>query len=258
MAAATAVVTTAAAMLLIDAAHDGWYRYYILEIPSGIQFFRDRLIGFWSADIVPPLLVAWLFALFYLARPGPRDTRAFHVAMATGLIASAWIPRGNPGGYVNVLIPAFLAVSVLFGLGVHAVRHAVEELPSGWRPRAELGMGLACLLQFGDLAYDPRPWLPRASDAVAGRALVRTVTAADGDVWIPYHGYISSMAGKPAYAHWMALTQVLDREADPVRASLQRQIDEALASQRYALVVGSSKPFTNAPAGTPCATTSVG
>jgi hypothetical protein len=248
IAAVLAGVATYGAALAIDAAHDGWYRYYVFDIPSGIQLFLPRLVDFWRVDVLPPLAISWAVGLLYLLLPGPRRSRGFYLAMTAGLVAGAWIPRANLGGNDNVLIPAFLASSVLFGLGLHACRSRLASAPASTRRPAEIWLATVCLLQFVTLSYNPRHRLPTRADAEAGEQLVRRLSAVEGDVWLPYHGAIASLSGKRPYAHWMAITQILEREDDPLRDVLRREIDAAIGTRRFGLIVMSSTPFANSPA----------
>lgn len=234
------------ATLLLDGAHDGWYRYYAFEIPSQFTTPMPRLVRFWLVDILPPLAIAWSVGMVYFVTARAGSPRLFHAAVATGLIGGAWMSRGNPGGYLNVLIPAFLVASVLFGLGLHAARAALAG--AGALRGGEPWLGAVCVLQFLVLVYDPREYLPTQADRDAGHAVVRTIAAAEGDVWIPYHGHLATMAGKRQYAHWMAMSDVLTQSPRAaVRQALQNEIDGALRSGRFGLVIQSNHPFGDSP-----------
>ena len=232
--------------LLLDGVHDGWYRFYTLEIPSGYPMLRHRLVDFWRVDLLP-LAIAWVVGLLYIVAPGDRSRKLFYAAVAAGLVGGSWLSRGNPGGYYNVLIPAYLAACLLFGLGLHTARATLSRLDADAGARGEAWLGLAALLQFALLVYNPMHAVPSRSDTAAGHALLRTVAGAEGDVWIPYHGSLTAQAGKPSFAHWMAISDILESRRDSLRIGMQREIDEALRERRFGLIVQSTRPFGNMP-----------
>lgn len=245
--AAVAGAVMVGATVWIDAVHDGWYAFYAFEIPSGYQMLRHRLLDFWTVDILPPLAISWAVGLAFLVAPGAGRPRMFYLAVAAGMIAGSWLSRGNPGGYDNVLIPAFLASAILFGLGLHSARAALSAPGAEARARGEVWLGAACLLQFALLVYNPLYMLPTRADVAAGEALVRTVAAVEGDVWIPYHGNIGTMASKGTHAHWMAISDILESGRAELRERMEDEIEAALGTGRFDLVVQSSHPFLNAP-----------
>ena len=103
-------------------------------------------------------------------------------------------------------------------------------------------------MQFAILAYDPRNHLPTERSERAGHELVETLRQTPGAIWIPYHGYLATQAGKSPQAHWMAVSDVLiSTRAGEVRIALQREVEDAILQQKYDLIVLSSRPFPDFP-----------
>jgi 4-amino-4-deoxy-L-arabinose transferase-like glycosyltransferase len=247
VAGSVATVLMAGGALLVDALHDGWFLFYTFRLPQTYHVSAQRLVAFWRVDIIPPVAVAWAIGLYYFAAARDDSPRLFYAALVAGLLGGSWVSRGNLGAYANVLIPCFFLASLLFGLGVGTARRAVaasdERARNGW----DLWIAGAALLQFALLAYNPLAHLPRRGDAAAGRQFVQSLAAVQGDVWVPYQGHLATMAGKRQYAHWMAINDILDSGIDSIRVPLQAQIDSAIASRRFALIVLSNAPFVNSP-----------
>jgi hypothetical protein len=55
------------------------------------------------------------------------------------------------------------------------------------------------------------------------------------------------MAGKPAQAHWMAVSDILRHGRSDVRDRLRTEIERAISERRFALIVLSSRPFLDFP-----------
>lgn len=247
VAGAVAAALMVSAVLAVDAVNDGWFLFYGFQLPRTYSVLASRVADFWRVDIVPPLAVAWVLGMAYFARGLPGSPRLFHIAMAAGFLAGSCISRGNPGGYFNVLIPAFLLASLLFGLGIATARAAVAAATPSDRNSGDIWLAGACTLQFALLAYNPLAHVPNRADVEAGRAFVQSISQVNGDVWIPYHGHLATMAGKRQFAHWMSISDILESGIDSVKVPLQASVDSAVANQRFAMVVLSNVPFGNSP-----------
>jgi hypothetical protein len=242
-----AVVVAAAAVVAIDRASGGWFTFYSFELPRTYQVFPSRLADFWRVDVVPPIAIAWVIGLAFFTVRRPESPRLFYAAMAAGLLFGAMVSRGNPGGYSNVLIPAFLLGSVLCGMGVATIRGALLEAAPGARARGSAWLAAVCLLQFALLAYNPLAQVPRRGDTEAGRQFVATLASTEGDVWVPYHGHLATMAGKRQFAHWMAVSDILESGIDSLSVPLRASVDSAIGSARFGAIVLSNHPFGNSP-----------
>ena len=105
--------------------------------------------------------------------------------------------------------------------------------------------GTVELIQFWQLRYDPRDFLPSAEDSRAGHGLVAMLRAAEGDVFVPYRGYLSTLAGKRPFAHGSAVEDVLGGRDEQVQGALRREIEQALQQRRFSLVVVDSALVAN-------------
>src|SRR5262249_15125324 len=116
--------------------------------------------------------------------------------------------------------PAYAIAAMLAGLAIGQARTRL----------ATVVLSSACLMQLALLGYDPRGQIPRAADRAAGDALVALLASTPGDVLVPYHGRLSSAAGKGAHAHLMQVFDVLTigdargaRLADDFRSTIRRR-----------------------------------
>jgi hypothetical protein len=148
----------------------------------------------------------------------------FYPLFALGMIGSAWMSRLHAGAYDNNLIPAYAMISLLFGLAVAEVDFR------GVAPAL-------CVVQLLVLFYDPRAQLPAPGSREAGRELVGLIAATPGDVLVPQHGYLSTLAGKRAFAHSMAVHDVMLAGQAADAARLSEQFHQALAARQFGAVI---------------------
>jgi hypothetical protein len=87
------------------------------------------------------------------------------------------------------------------------------------------------------LLYDPRQQVPAPASRDAWRQLVNVIAATPGDVFVPQHGYLATLAGKRPFAHSMAVYDVM-RAGSPVDAArLTAQFHQALVGRQFGAVV---------------------
>lgn len=230
----------AAGTLILARVTHGWYVYYCYRLPSRHPMVPGGFAKFWTADLVPWLVPACLAGAAYVtlrATSRERGERFFYPLLAVGMIGSSWAVRAMVGAETNDSIPAFAALSILAPLGLHEMRRrAGAKRPRPYRVAAVLAQALL-LVQLFALAYDPRRCLPTAADRAAGEQLVARIRGIPGDVFIPHHGYLARLAGKPGFAHTLAMDNVFLDDSGPVRDALGGELGGALESKRFSAVL---------------------
>ena len=58
-----------------------------------------------------------------------------------------------------------------------------------------------------------------------------------GEIFIPHHGYLGLLAGKPDHAHTLAIDNVFLDDDGPARHDLEAEFLQALAEKRFAAVL---------------------
>ncbi len=221
----------AAAVLAYDRVSGGWFWHYVVDLPAHHPRHLRALWDFWFADLLGPLGIACLAALFYLVGRSGADAKRFHLAAAAGMLGAALAGRVHLGGWTNVLSPAYAEIAILAGLGLGvAIERAADT-------RSIAFVLAATAAQLAALAYDPRPFLPPPAHARAWSALVHAVAAMPGDVFVPAHGFVGPSAGKPPHAHQMAISDELRSRTGDAGEGLRREIRKALRDRRFAAMV---------------------
>jgi 4-amino-4-deoxy-L-arabinose transferase-like glycosyltransferase len=240
-------------ILLLDRATDGWFLYYTWTMPRHHDLVQSRFVGFWTEDLLRPLPVAVAAsAALLVALARARDYRRglFYLALLGGTAATSWASRLHSGGYDNVMLVVYSACAIVAAGALH--RALESRRVSDPRRRVPLHAALyaAAALQFLILVYHPIRQLPTAADRAAGDALVTAIAELPGDVYLPGHGYLATMAGKPAYAHAAMITDVIRAIEGPAKDMMAEAFGEALRSRRFdAIIMDSEFPPSCPPRG---------
>jgi hypothetical protein len=213
--------------LVLDRVHGGWFSYYTFVSSSRHPLEPRIFVLFWTRDVFARLGIASVLAVLYLVarrREDKGDAVGFYSCVAAGMMGAALLSRANVGGYDNVLLPAYAALAILFGLGVHAAQEGALLL-------------FACLVQLAGLLYNPFLQIPTARDRDAGRRLVQRLAAIEGEVFLPGHPYLLTQAGKPGHSHYVAINEILTHGTPEVRLSLAAELRGAMEKRRFAAIV---------------------
>jgi hypothetical protein len=223
--------------LAMNVATDGWYGYYVFDVPARHPIETRMLIDFWRRDVAAHLAIASGFCVFALVawrwidrEPGQpiRDSALFG-----SLLVTSYISRIHSGGYDNVLMPAAAGVAIYFGIGLAAARQASRH-----RPLLALAIILATGIQFLMLMYSPAQQLPSSAGREEGEKLLRRISAVNGDVYWAEHPWYSVVLGKSPQAQAMAISDVVRAGgAQSVRESLEDEMTVAVEQERYAAFV---------------------
>lgn len=212
---------------VLNAIHHGWYVYYVFMMPARMQRIDPVSADFWRQGILGPLAIASAVSLggLVVRVARDRDRRSwFYPGFSVGMVGSAWVSMLHAGAYDNNLIPAYAAISILFGLALAEV-----ELRNY--------TGAVAVLQLLLLWYDPRQQLPTSRSRDAGRALVSVIAATPGDVLLPQHGYLGALAGKRTFAHSMAVYDVMRAGKPADAARLAAEFHQALSRREFGAVI---------------------
>ncbi len=228
---------------LVERRTGAWFSYYVLGLPFQHTAAGAHLMGFWTNDLLRHLPIALGLAVFAVFHGGGEERgwrrRFSDSAILGAFLLAAYLPRLHQGGFDNVLIPAFAAIAIYFGVGFHlaATRFARKKA---------LGLGLAGLtaLQFGLLSYRPWAQLPSAAHRRAGRHLLETIARFPGPVYCPDHPWYLRMCGKPTQGHDMAIMDILRaRYSAEWKARLATEMKRAVEEERYDAFIVDDREF---------------
>jgi len=230
--------------LVLNRIHDGWFNYYVFKLAPHHYMLRHRIVFYWIEDLLAPLPVAGAAAIFYVYRrlaDSFRKEGLFYLLTSVGILGGTWITRLHTGAFVNVLIPAYGMIAILFGLGVHRILVYIKEgIASGQTQIVANLMSVVyfiCLVQFAALLYDPTHQVPKKADLEAGREFIQTISLIDGDIWVPGHGFYPALAGKKTFAHAGSIEDILRADPGPVAQRLRSEIEDAFREHKFSTLV---------------------
>jgi hypothetical protein len=242
--ALSTLISVGGSILLMNWLHDGWFNYYVFDLPRNHAIATNFIWEYWLRDILASMLVAVLLAGFYLLRRFRERDKAyfwFYFFAAGGLIGGAWAGRLNFGGFNNVLLPAYAMLAIFFGLAIPQVLNSVKKLPERQGARLEGIFYLFCVLQFLLLLYNPIPQIPTAQDRQAGDELVALLKSTQGDILIPSQCYLlilNKLTGE--CAHTSAVAELIGDfggEVTPQGEKLRQAYAKAFQERKYLMVV---------------------
>lgn len=225
----------AASILVLDRLHDRWFTYYIFHLPSLHKWDSAQFLGFWINDALnhfPILLVLGITTVVFLWRQKDSKATFFYLLFGCGCIATSWSSRLFSGGYDNALMPTVAALAVAMPALVKAVVSKSKSVSSAIR----FGLPLVLLVQFAMFWYNPAKQIPSDETRQSGLEIIRSISQFSGDVYMPYHGFVATLAGKKAHAHQMAMKEVTQYDTLMAR-EITEQLDSALSKQQFSLVV---------------------
>jgi hypothetical protein len=228
--------------LVLQAASNGWYSFYTVEL-LGQQtdwLGQDVIVGFWKTDILRHFFVSLGFGaagLFLIFRERRREFWEW-LALLAGALLCSFVARIKAGGYDNVLLPSVAVIGILLGIGWDRLCGAIQKNSNALRDASGIVLSVAVLYQFYHLRYSPADQLPTERNYQTGEAFIRYLADLPGTVYVPYHTHYSVMAGKETFAHQAALWDVLRGEA-PNRGKpiLTAEIEKAIRTGRFDAII---------------------
>lgn len=219
----------------------GWFLYYTSALPR-LHLIHSRDIGRFLpvliVELVRPLAITFGLVITHALLPPEtrRREHAFVPLLVAGFAAFSLLHRLNIGSVQNVMMPAYAAAGVGFGVAVGRLAGRARDAIPAARPLVA-ALYLVAMLQFAALVYNPLALLPAPGDVVAGRRLIAELAAVEGPIWVTSHGYYAELAGHEGQAHVVAIWDILRADTGPIRQELSDEIGRALVEQRYALIV---------------------
>jgi hypothetical protein len=231
VAAAVVVVAGSVGSVLVgDAVTGGWYSPYVVSQLLGHGVVARWLLEFWLVDVALPFALVLLAVTWWgwstfgvrgrdvtptvLRRWSGSDAGLVGAAVV-GLLMAGLAGRLHDGGYVNVAIPAHVAVSLLLGLVAGA---ALRDR----RTTRRLLIGVAVVV--GAQVIVMSQWhtdvVPSAADRAGGDAFISELRRLPGTVLVPSHPFYLRLAGRAPHASGIAIGDLMATRPNPAREAM--------------------------------------
>lgn len=234
------LVLAAAVPLWLRGAADGWFWYYVVDLPRTHAWLDEARMGFWKQDVLP-VAVAMAAAVLALARMfAERGRRALpYAGLLVGAVAGAWISRLHSGGFFNVLMPMHAAVAVLLGMGIAQLEREVIafERARSWVSPTEVGVVLLLAYQLMILPGDLDASFPKAGSAEKCAQFAAFVESIPGSVLLPDYRDPAHMKNARFGLEMPARDVLRAPEGDRGRAVLEPALNQAIAAKRFRAII---------------------
>jgi len=233
-----------ASSLLMNALTDGWYSYYVFDLPAQHAILSSMFSGFWTDDIVrhlPIALTACIIPFLGIGNTSNQKVdRLFQDFLILGsLFLASYLSRLHTGGYDNVLMPVYAAIAIYFGIGLAFSWKAVAGAAT-----VQAVLILAVALQFVALTYSPQQQIPSLLDRQQGERLQQLIASFPGEVYLSDHPWYAGDMDKPTQAQDMAVRDILRAsDSEEWKRLLEEAMAAAIVEQKYAALIVDFEDF---------------
>jgi hypothetical protein len=228
----------AAGMLLVgvyiaDKITDGWFRYYVFEIPAGHTMDMRYITSFWTHEMLLalPVCFALLPLLLFTVWQQEKAKIALYAGLFGALVVSSYLMRIHYGSYLNVLIPAHACMALFAGLTLAKMQQ---------HPKVNMLLVLAIIGQMGMLVYNPLPLIPTKQSAEEGNRFLAEIAKIEGDIFMPELQWVQTRVGKKSYGYSMAAYDIFRSdvgEKNYYRWRLGKELERAIREKKFAAIM---------------------
>ena len=200
------LITTIFGLLLINAISNGWFFFYIFDVPSNYHFSIISTESTFIKDFFYPELFFLLLSLIWLYLERDKNEVKFIGLMFLGFTACSFFSRANPGGYTNSVLPFCAAISIMAALGINTLIKRIYRFTQ--LPKFSISFLIFSILlvfQFISNDYSFEKQLPRKNDLDVQNKITQYIKSMKGEVYLPFSSYLNLSAGKKTYAHWISI-----------------------------------------------------
>lgn len=239
-------VAFAAGTYFWQSSSHGWYFYYVYAMPGAkskyFGYFRvfaalpAEVFRYWGIGL---LMIGAMVVMVRGRKFEVRDEEGLWMAMLLSAIGQFCLHRGDQMAGNNVLHPLATMMAIYIPYAVWRV----QESSAARRPGSSTALGglfeWGLLLQLASFVYIPThlPMLfPGAKDRAQGDRFLAFLRSIPGDVVIPAHGFIGTLAGKQTHTHCQVEDDVLVMH-DSVSAAYQAAWQRAYREQKFGAII---------------------
>lgn len=224
--------------VLLNYNTNGWYLFWMYEIPASQEWNFKYLLSFWSYDVFKHTSIIFLFSiiwLLYLIKDKDKKTMTFYLTLTIGIITAVWMQRLHLGGFVNANIPFYAIFSMIFLIGLNFILKKIE-IKSVNKHTVLIIFYLIIMSQLLALNYNPFKAIPTKEDLNAGKKLVEKIKNIDGEIFIPNHNYLLRFAGKKTYAHWVGFLDLMISKSK-WKEKLEQDLEQKLSTAFFKVII---------------------
>jgi len=240
---ATAAFLVPTTLVIVGANHasDGWFTYYVFEVPGQHEVLWDRWFPLLSEFFLRPVtFVSILAVLALVVRPRflrPRYRTGAYLVWLLAALGSSYSSLLHRDGFVNVLIPGYAVLAIVAALGYAWIRQQPRDHPSALGSKGVVVAAVGWAVAAASLPLDWHRAVPTEDDVRAGRAMVESLRNQPGSMLMPGTGWFAFHTGHESVAHAMALADVFKTREPQPKGRLREDLLASIRSRRWAVVI---------------------
>ncbi len=234
----------AGSFLIMNALTNGWYKYYVFDLPTQHEIISGALAAVWTDEIIQNLWIALCICIVSFINI--RDTSRLEsgrliqdLAILGSLLLASYLSRIHSGSFDNSLMPAHAGIALYFGIGAASAFKATSE-----NYLVKFLLILAFAFQFVGLRYSPQAQIPTQIDRQQGERLEQLISSFKGEVYLSAHPWYLSNANKPTQAQEMAILDIIRAsQSGQLGHALRTEMDTAIVEGRYEAFIIDAQDF---------------
>ncbi len=224
-------------ILVLASPKNLWAFFFIFELAFRHPILKDAILDFWYKDIflkMPIVFLAISSCLFFFAKK--HKARYFYASFLASMIILGYFSRLHDGGYINTLIPPYLAISLAVFLGYKFIDNN----------KLKITFLLAVIIQFYLLLYDPRLLIPNERNEIAMQNYLKKISKQKGNVLVPEIRFALNKYTKKTYGLEMALADLMRADLkgrEYVLNEINYELFSKIRKKKFSKIIISNEEF---------------
>jgi hypothetical protein len=238
--ACTTLLAIGVGCVTMEALHDGWFMFYVIESPRArwqSNLSLPHLTRAVFVEFVPVFMLPLALSIAPTWNLVTRPTRAgasFLIVIIGLFLAAAW-GRVESINFLNSSIPAHLGMALLFGVALGRISSFVG---------GALFVG-AFTLQLCIFKIMLGPLVPHERELANYRSYTTVVTALPKPTYVPDQGYLTSLGSEGSFAHSIGIMDLMMGGSPSIVARFRQEMEAALDAKRFGAIVCDTELFPN-------------
>lgn len=222
------LILLASSIALFSYTTDGWFWYFVFELPSDHPLNPRQWVRFWREmyHTALPAIVVSLAAIATLFWTAPRKKAVLYGVLFVALFVCSYSMRLHSGGERNTYMPACLALAVLAPLAFK-----IENL------LCRIVFLLLVATQFFILGYDPYRFTPSGWNIARGHKYLEYLGNIKGDILVEGGGFYPTRVGMKTYNLNTSFWDIERTNDEHLKKKLHDEFRAAVAAQKFAAII---------------------
>lgn len=212
---------------------DGWYIFWNFTLPASHYWIWSRVVTFWSIDLLPfySISLALILGYFFVQKDELlKSKEIYFLLFLIGTLFNSYFLRLHYGGYLNVLIPFVISISIVLPIIVFRFQQMFNS------KNIQTILLTLVLVQFCLLIYDFRTPIPTQKDKAEIEYLLNNFKETPGDVYLMGYNFVQRYIGKRDFPHYVLVNDLLIANVKE-KESFEREFIDSLKTHKFSAIL---------------------